>query len=198
MIETTSQITPRLYEAMQLAFELFGRDARKSSSVPVMVHLLSVCGVVQFDGGGEDEAIAALLHDTLEDKPREISRDELEDRFGSKVLEIIEISTDTPPDYHGGPKPPWQSRKSGYLDHIRKANPSLLRVTIADKIDNCRAILADHHRMGGAVWKKFNAGRADQIWYYQESVSAYEQTGYQGPLLEELRRLVGLMSVLPE
>lgn len=103
---------PRLYEAMQLTFELFGHDSRKSTSVPVMAHLLSVCGLVQNDGGDEDEAIAALLHDTLEDKPDKITRDEILERFGPRVLEIVEISTDTPVDYRGGPKPPWKGENN--------------------------------------------------------------------------------------
>lgn len=196
MTAITSQITPRLYESMQLAFELFGHDARKSTQVPVMAHLLSVCGMVQTDGGSEDEAIAALLHDVLEDKPGEFTREQIEARFGAWVLAIIDVATDTPRDYGGGPKPPWRQRKEAYLNRARHTDPALLRVTIADKIDNARAILADHQRLGSAVWLRFNAGQADQIWYYQESVRAYEEAGYRGPLLDELKRLVELFGNL--
>jgi len=198
MTESTSQITPRLYESMQLAFDLFGHDARKSTSVPVMTHLLSVCGLVQNDGGGEDEAIAALLHDMLEDKPEKITRTEILERFGPRVLEIVEVSTDTPVDYQGGAKPPWKGRKQFYLDRIRRTNPDLLRVTVADKIDNIRSILANHEWVGNEVWKRFNASQADIKWYYQEAVKAYDEAGYQGPLLDELRRLVKLFQALPE
>lgn len=198
MTAKTSQITPRLYEAMQLTFELFGHDSRKSTSVPVMVHLLSVCGLVQNDGGDEDEAIAALLHDTLEDKPDKITRDEILERFGPRVLEIVEISTDTPVDYRGGPKPPWKGRKQFYLDRVRRTNPELLRVTVADKIDNIRSILANHKWVGDEVWKRFNASQTDIKWYYLEAVRAYEEAGYRGPLLNELRGLVELFQKLPE
>lgn len=197
MPEKSYDLTPRLYEAVQLTVDLFGKDARKSSVVPALSHLFSVCALVQMDGGDEDEAIAALLHDTLEDKPQFITREQILKRFGARVLEIIEVSTDTPQDYQGGPKPPWRERKQGYLDHARKTDPALLRVTIADKVDNLRAILADHQRIGGELWKRFNAGQADQVWYYQEAVKAYEQAGVQSPLLNELKRLVAELSALP-
>ena len=197
MPEKSFYLTSRLYEAVRLTVDLFGRDARKSSLVPALSHLFSVCALVQLDGGDEDEAIAALLHDTLEDKPQLITRKQIQKRFGARVLEIIEVSTDTPQDYQGGPKPPWRDRKQAYLDHARKTDPTLLRVTVADKVDNLRAILADHQRIGVELWQRFNAGQTDQVWYYQEAVKAYEQAGFQSPLLTELTRMVAELSTLP-
>jgi (p)ppGpp synthase/HD superfamily hydrolase len=185
------KITPRLYKALKLAFKLHGHDARKKSTVPYVAHLLAVCALVQLDGGSEEEAIAALLHDSLEDKPKEINLKKIRYKFGKKVLKMIEVSTDTPKDYAGGQKPPWKERKVAYLEHIRQTDPSLLRVTIADKIDNARAILADHQRLGDVVWERFNAGKEDQLWYYRSCVEAFDVSGYSGPLLEELRSLVG-------
>jgi (p)ppGpp synthase/HD superfamily hydrolase len=108
MANENPQITPRLYRALELAFKLHGHDLRKQSTVPYIAHLLSVCAIVQLDGGGEDEAIAALLHDALEDKPEEITRGDITNSFGEEVLKFIEVSTDTPPDYSGGQKPPWK------------------------------------------------------------------------------------------
>jgi (p)ppGpp synthase/HD superfamily hydrolase len=195
--EKSFYITTRLYEAVQLTVDLFGKDARKSSEVPALSHLFSVCALVQMDGGDEDEAIAALLHDTLEDKPQDITLEEIQKRFGTRVLEIIEVSTDTPKDFMGGPKPPWRGRKQSYLDHVRTTDPALLRVTIADKIDNVRAMLADHQRVGGELWQRFNAVQADIIWYYQEALKAYEQAGFQSPMMNELQRLVAELSALP-
>ena len=154
MPDQISPLSDRMFSALDLAFALHGGDSRKSSNVPMIAHMLSVCALVIQDGGGEDEAIAALLHDALEDKPEQISRKEIEDRFGKKVLEIIEVSTDTPKDYRGGPKPPWRTRKEAYLEHARQTDPGLLRVTVADKIDNARAILADYYQMGSKVWDK--------------------------------------------
>lgn len=197
MTDNIQQITPRLYEALQLAFCLHGHDARKSSNVPMIAHMLSVCALVIQDGGDEDEGIAALLHDALEDKPEEINRSEIEKRFGKKVLEIIEVSTDTPSDYVGGPKPPWRERKETYLEHARKTNPALLRITVADKIDNARAILADYQHIGNELWKRFKAPQEDQIWYYKSCVEAYRAAGFKGFLLDELVKLVDQLSKLP-
>jgi len=185
------KITPRLYRALTIAFKLHGHDARKKSAVPYIAHLLTVCALVQLDGGSEDEAIAALLHDSLEDKPEEINREEISQCFGEDVLKIIEVSTDTPSDFTGGQKPPWKERKVAYLEHIRHTDPSLLRVTIADKIDNARAILADHLRLGDEVWERFNAGKEDQLCFYRGCVEAFDLSGYSGPMLEELRSLIG-------
>jgi (p)ppGpp synthase/HD superfamily hydrolase len=190
MTNKEDKVTPRLHKALALAFKLNGHDARKKSTVPYLAHLLAVCALVQHDGGSEDEAIASLLHDTLEDKPEEINREEIRQYFGEYVLKIIEVSTDTPKDYAGGQKPPWKERKEAYLEHIRQTDPSLLRITIADKIDNARAILADLQRLGDQVWEKFNAGKEDQLWYYRSCVDAYDLSGYSGPMLEELRSLV--------
>lgn len=197
MSEKTFTLTPRIQDALHMTIELFHNDARKFTNIPVLAHLLAVCSMVQFDGGDEDEAIAALLHDTLEDKAEFITRKDVEDRFGARVGEIVAISSDTPNNYKGGPKPPWRERKLSYLEHARQADPGLLRVTVADKIDNIRAILADHRRIGREVWKKFNASQPEIIWYHQEAVKAYKSAGFQGPLLEELQRLTGLLSGLP-
>lgn len=92
-------ISSRLAGAIELVVQLFGRDARKQSPVPVLAHLLAVCALVQHDGGDEDEAIAALLHDVLEDKPDLFPAAALEKQFGSRVLQIVRVSTDTPKDY---------------------------------------------------------------------------------------------------
>ena len=195
MSDKADQITERLYQALQFTFKLHGRDARKASSVPYMAHLLAVCALTQQDGGDEDEAIAALLHDALEDKPDETSREEIGQLFGEKVLKIVELSTDTPAEYRGGVKPRWRERKEYYLAHIRTSNPELLRVTLADKVDNARAIYSDHQRLGEDLWKRFNAGREDQIWYYESAVDAFKTAGVHGPLLEELERLVSQIRV---
>jgi (p)ppGpp synthase/HD superfamily hydrolase len=186
-------ISSRLAEAIDLIVQLHGRDSRKQSPVPILAHLLGVCALVQQDGGDEDEAIAALLHDALEDKPDLISAAAIEERFGRRVLQIVRVSTDTPEDYAGGEKPPWKVRKESYLAHVRQTDPSLLRVTVADKVDNVRSLLADHARLGDALWSRFNAPKFDQLWYYQSAARAYRDAGFSGPLLTELDRLIGLL-----
>lgn len=192
---TRDSVSPRLYQAMEYVFRIHGTDARKQSEVPVMAHLFSVCALVQYDGGDEDEAIAALLHDSLEDKPQETSRQEIRTLFGDRVLALIDAATDTPADYAGGAKPPWRQRKEEYLRHVRQTDPSRLRVTVADKVDNDRAILADYRRLGEGLWQRFNAGKADQLWYYRSAAEAYHLAGVRSALLDELVRLVQELEV---
>ena len=189
--EDMDRLTPKLQEALELAIRLHGQDARKASPVPALAHLLGVCALVQLDGGDEDEAIAALLHDSLEDKPGEITRAEIERRFGGRVAALVQAATDTPPDFAGGPKPPWRQRKEGYLSRARAADPRDLRVLVADKVDNLRSILADYRRLGEPFWSRFNAGKAEQVWYYRSALAAYRSAGFRGPLADELERLVG-------
>jgi (p)ppGpp synthase/HD superfamily hydrolase len=190
MKDNSPQISLRLYKALQFTFKLHGRDSRKASNIPYMAHLLSVCALVQQDGGDEDEAIAALLHDALEDKPEETNRSEITELFGERVAAIIEVSIDTPPEYKGGVKPPWRQRKESYLAHIRSVEPAYLRVTVADKLDNVRSILADYARVGDKLWERFNAGWEDQLWYYESAVKAYDEAGFRGSMLDELSHLV--------
>jgi (p)ppGpp synthase/HD superfamily hydrolase len=186
----SDELTDRLAEAVALVARLHGRDARKGTRIPTLAHLFGVCALVQQDGGSEDEAFAALLHDALEDHPERISAAELESRFGARVRRIVELSSDTPAGFDGGPKPPWRERKDSYLDHARRADPADLRVTVADKVDNLRAIAGDLTRVGGALWSRFNAPRADQLWYYRSALEAYRAAGFAGPLLVEMERLV--------
>ncbi|MGH7509005.1 MAG: HD domain-containing protein [Gemmatimonadales bacterium] len=162
---TSGHLSHRFRDALALAAQVHAGDVRKGTAVPYIAHLLSVCSLILVDGGDEDEAIAGLLHDTLEDHPDLVSRSELERRFGVRVLSLVVACTDTPPDYSGGPKPPWRERKLAYLRHLNSAPPKDLRVALADKVDNATAILADYERLGEALWSRFNAGRTDQLWY---------------------------------
>ena len=197
MKNTLPLLSSRFAEALTLAYVLHGQDTRKSTGIPVLAHLLGVCSLVLYDGGDEDEAIAALLHDALEDKPHLITSEDLKSRFGARVLSIVETSTDTPVDFKGGEKPPWRGRKEAYLKHARHADPALLRVTVADKVDNLRTMLADYRLVGDELWTRFNAGQADQVWYYSEAADAYRQAGFSSPLLEQLELLVDQLCALP-
>lgn len=124
----TTLLTPRFDEALTLAARVHAGDVRKGTQIPYVAHLLGVCALVLADGGDEDEGIAGLLHDTLEDHPDLVSRHQLEDRFGARVRRLVEGCTDTPADYRGGPKSPWRERKLHYLEHLRDAPPDELRV----------------------------------------------------------------------
>jgi (p)ppGpp synthase/HD superfamily hydrolase len=186
----TTIATPRFLDALSYAVQLHSADVRKGTSVPYIAHLLSVCALVLLDGGTEEEAIAGLLHDALEDHPDTTSRDVIAERFGQTVLTIVEGCTDTPPDYKGGAKPPWKGRKSEYLEHLKGAGPKERRVSLADKLDNARSTLADYRALGEALWSRFNAGKDDQLWFYRSLKEAFRAVGATGFLLEEFERTV--------
>jgi (p)ppGpp synthase/HD superfamily hydrolase len=148
------------------------------------------------NGGSEEQAIAALLHDSLEDHPEKVSSAEIEQRFGPQVMKLVVACTDTPADYTGGPKPTWRDRKVGYLDHIRSAGPEGSIVSLADKLDNARAIVADYRQIGDMLWARFSAGKDEQLWYYRELVAAFRQADVRSPMLDELEGLVNELSRL--
>ncbi len=190
MSDHDAPLSDRFLEALAFAHRVHGNDTRKGTSIPYVAHLLSVCGSVLADGGDEDEAIAALLHDTLEDHADTVSRAELGQRFGERVLALVDVCTDTPADYRGGPKPPWRQRKAAYLEHLRRTPASDLRVAVADKLDNARAVLADYRDLGEALWPRFNAGREEQLWYFRSLVDDFRHAGVTGWLVDELDRTV--------
>ena len=180
----------RFADALTYCVHVHSGQQRKGKSTPYVAHLMSVSALVLEDGGDEDEAIAALLHDALEDQPDRTSPEEIRQRFGDRVLHIVLACTDTPADYQGGEKPPWRTRKETYLAHLRDSAGSDLRVSLADKLHNARELLADYRSEGDRLWSRFNAGKADQLWYYQSLVAAFKQCGMRGQMLVEFDRVV--------
>src|SRR5690606_28697568 len=140
------------------ALALHGRHARKGTRIPYASHLLAVAALVLEDGGDEDYAIAALLHDAIDDQAA--SPAELRARFGERVARIVVACTDN----EGDPEPPWRVRKERYLAHIADAPADVRRVSCADKLHNARAILRDYRTEGEALWSRFNAGRDEVMW----------------------------------
>lgn len=161
---------------------------RKSSQTPYLAHLLGVCALVLADKGTEVEAIAALLHDALEDHPDITSPEEIAQRYGLDVLELVESCTDTPPTYRGGPKPPWRFRKEAYLAHLEVATESARRIALADKLDNLRSMMADFQMAGDALWSRFNAGRDEQVWFFAALRELFQRAGPAGLLQREFDR----------
>ena len=179
------QLTHRFEEALTYAAQLHASQTRKGTSIPYVAHLLSVTALVLEDGGSEDEAIAGLLHDAVEDQGGAATREEIRRRFGDEVTRIVDGCTDT----DVMPKPPWQARKEVYIAHLHDAPPEVLRVSAADKLHNARAILADLRCHGDTLWTRFSGGRDGTLWYYRALVAAYRQRG-ASPLVEELDRVV--------
>lgn len=190
LLDGAMPLGERFTRAFKYCFQLHGAQTRKGKSTPYVAHLMAVGALVVEDGGDEDEAIAALLHDALEDQPEKASRKEIARRFGERVLELVTACSDTPRGYKGGKKPPWRRRKEGYLAHVREGASGALRIALADKLHNAREILADYRDEGERLWSRFNASKADQLWFQRSLVEAFRKDGATGFMIEELERVV--------
>jgi (p)ppGpp synthase/HD superfamily hydrolase len=178
-------LTPRFEEAVSYAVEIHAGQTRKGSSVPYVSHPMAVCSLVLEDGGSEDEAIAALLHDAVEDGGGPPVLAEIRRRFGEKVAGIVADCTDTDRE----PKPPWLERKTRHVAHIRQAGPASRRVACADKLHNARSILFDYNVVGEELWSRFTGTREQVLWYLRSLVEVFRETG-TGPMSDELARVV--------
>ena len=167
------------------AAQLHREQRRKGSNVPYVSHLLAVAALVIEHGGDEDEAIAALLHDAIEDQGGPTARDRILRRFGEPVARIVEGCSDS----QTTPKPPWKERKRAYIAGIGDKSASVRLVSAADKLHNARCILSDYRTLGEEVWRRFEGGREGTLWYYGALVEALIQAG-RTPLVDELERVV--------
>ncbi len=168
----TPLLTERFDAAMAYALEHHRLQLRKGTSVPYTSHLLSVSALVLEMGGSEDEAIGALLHDLVEDGGGPAALAHIEQRFGRDVANIVEANTDTDVE----PKPPWRERKEAYIASIATKNPAALRVSVADKLHNARAILRDYREVGEDLWKRFRVGNGSDVrWYYRALFDAFKE-----------------------
>jgi (p)ppGpp synthase/HD superfamily hydrolase len=177
------QLTLRFSEAFAYAAELHAAQKRKLSGSPYVSHLLRVTGIVLEHGADEDEAIAALLHDAVEDQGGVKTLEAIRRRFGPRVAEIVAACSDT----DQFPKPPWRERKESYLAHLRDASASVRLVSAADKLDNVRSLSADFYTLGDALWQHFNGGRDGTLWYYRSVVDILK-AAQPSPLVNELDR----------
>ena len=178
-------------EALTYATELHANQVRKSSGVPYISHLLGVTSIALEYGANEDEAIAALLHDAVEDRGGAATREEIRRRFGDTVTAIVDGCTDA----ETIPKPPWRQRKEAYIATIPQASSSVILVSAADKLHNARAILKDYRTLGETVWERFKGGKDGTLWYYRAVVEAFSARG-KTSLIEELERVVAELEQL--
>ena len=178
-------LTRRFQEALVYAASLHAGQTRKGSDTPYIAHLLGVAALVLEDGGDEDEAIAALLHDAVEDQGGQATLEVIRERFGERVACIVEACSDSDTI----PKPPWRARKEAYIARIRDEGEGVRRVSLADKLHNARAVLADFRCVGDKVWARFNGGKDGTLWYYQELAKAFRDVGPH-VMAEELDRVV--------
>jgi GTP pyrophosphokinase len=179
------QLTERFNEALQYAVRLHAGQVRKVSGEPYAAHLLGVASIALDYGADEDEAIAALLHDAVEDQGGAAVGEEIQRRFGSAVAAIVRGCTDS----DTMPKPPWQERKDAFLAGLAHASPSVRLIVAADKLHNVRSLMRDYRRFGEAIWRHFKGGREKTLWYYRAVAEVLKRSGAT-PLVEELDRSV--------
>ena len=160
-------LTSKFDEALQLASQLHREQARKGTQIPYISHLLAVTAIVLEFGGTEAQAIAALLHDAVEDCGGKPTLVKIEAQFGPDVAAIVESCTDS---FEEGPKRDWRERKEEYLQHLRDCDSASLIVVAADKLHNLTAIERDLRLEGAALWSRFNAGPKQQRWYYDSVI----------------------------
>jgi (p)ppGpp synthase/HD superfamily hydrolase len=179
------QPTPRFEEALSYAARLHAEQRRKRTDVPYVAHLLAVTGIVLEHGGDEDEAIAALLHDAVEDQGGAPRLNEIYQKYGPRVAAIVAACTDTDLT----PKPPWRARKDAYLEHLATADRSMQLVSAADKLHNVRSLAEDYRTDGEEVWARFNGGREGTLWYYRAVLERLDKLAGT-VIIEQLRRAV--------
>jgi len=191
---TNPILKQRFHRAIELALQLHRRQVRKRAAdhpgadaageIPYFSHLMIVAGTVLDYGGTEAEAAAALLHDSVEDQGGAPTLDRIRAALGPEVARVVLGCTDSLASSERR-KAPWKLRKQRYLEHLEQADESVLLVSIADKLHNCRAAIRDLRREGAHFWTRFNAGRADQLWYYR-ALAELAQRRCKGTRAEEL------------
>ena len=192
---TLEQPNGRLASAMSYAALIHGTQKRKGTTIPYVSHLMSVSALVMEYGGDEDQAIAGLLHDALEDCGAEHEK-VIRDNWGERVARVVRDCTDGVPDATGE-KADWHERKRAYLEHLRAVDSDTLLVSACDKLHNARAIVADL-RAGNDVFSRFKAGRDGTLWYYTELVKVFsERSGAHGRVVRELSLAVVEMGEAP-
>uniref|UniRef100_B8HM59 Metal dependent phosphohydrolase n=1 Tax=Cyanothece sp. (strain PCC 7425 / ATCC 29141) TaxID=395961 RepID=B8HM59_CYAP4 len=180
----------RLNDALEFAAWLHRNQKRKGTETPYITHLVAVCLIAQEYGADEDEAIAALLHDAVEDQGGLPTLHLIRERFGERVAAIVEACSDSIADTSQGEnKLPWQQRKLAYIDHIATASPSVRLVSAADKLHNAMSILRDYKTLQDELWQRFSGRKDGTLWYYRSLVQAFRQVEVT-PLVERLDQVV--------
>jgi GTP pyrophosphokinase len=163
----------RFEQAMGYAFRAHCGQTRKGTLVPYVSHLLLVAGLVLEFGGGEEEAIGALLHDVVEDAGGLERLADVRTKFGDRVAAIVAGCTDA----EVVPKPPWRRRKENYLAHLEHADHSTRLVSAADNLANVRSTIQDYRTIGEELWSRFTGTREETFWYYRGLAQVFTRLG---------------------
>jgi (p)ppGpp synthase/HD superfamily hydrolase len=181
-------LTDRFGDALGYAARAHAGQLRRADGRPYVAHLLRVAGLVIQEGGSEDEAIAALLHDAVEDQGGLARLQDIRARYGDAVAEIVEECTDS----YAEPSPPWRRRKELYLARIERGSPGGLLVSLADKVDNVRTMLRGLRIHGQEWWSRSGKRPGDAHWYYGALATRFDRL-LPGPLADELIWLVAVL-----
>jgi (p)ppGpp synthase/HD superfamily hydrolase len=194
-MSSTTVLTDRFDRALLYATYVHGGQLRKGTSTPYVAHLLAVAATVLEYEGDEDLAIAALLHDSVEDQGGKARLKDVRNRFGDRVARIVEACSDSLADTaKGEPKADWQTRKEAYIQHLRSADEDILRVSLADKVHNARAILRDLRKadVDEKIWDRFSQRKERTLWYYHSLANVFCER-LPGQLSNELREIVEVL-----
>ncbi|MGC2172804.1 MAG: HD domain-containing protein, partial [Candidatus Sulfotelmatobacter sp.] len=178
------KLGPRFLRAFAFAAQKHAGQTRKASTIPYLAHLMGVASLVLEFGGDEDMAIAALLHDVVEDCGGAPMLKQVRRSFGKRVANMVAGCTDSDAD----PKPPWRQRKETYIRHLKRTNAETRLVSAADKLNNVRSILTDYREVGELIWPRFNGGRDGTLWYYRSLLREFRRQ--PSPLIRELELAV--------
>jgi (p)ppGpp synthase/HD superfamily hydrolase len=190
MAYASTRLSSRYGEALTFATAAHDGQLRKGTAIPYIHHPMAVSALVIEHGGSEDQAIAGLLHDVLEDCGAGHAG-EIEARFGAEVLRIVEGLTDGIPG-HNGRKPPWRERKERYLAHLSETPEEVVLVSAADKLHNATAISNDFCEIGDAVFERFKPSKSETVWYYQRLAGVLgDRLGKDHRLVRRLRAAIG-------
>ena len=181
------RVSRQFEKALQYTTRIHGGQLRKKTRIPYIAHIFGVTAIAMEYGANETEAIAALLHDAVEDCGGEERLRDIREKFGDDVARIVDGCTDT----YETPKPEWLKRKRAYLQHLKDSDSSIRLVSASDKLHNTRAILADLRRHGPEVFERFSGKKDGTLWYYRALVTAFRQHGDHVDLIEEVDRVVG-------
>ncbi|HMA55196.1 MAG TPA: HD domain-containing protein [Pseudolabrys sp.] len=185
-------LTDRFDRALLYATHVHGGQVRKKTTIPYIAHLLAVAATVLEYGGSEDMAVAALLHDAVEDQGGEPRLADIRNRFGDRVADIVRACSDSVVNTAAGQqKEDWRTRKVRYIEHLKTVDSETLLVSLSDKAHNARSILRDLRKpeIGSAVWDRFKQPKEDILWYYRELANAFQKL-LPGQLADELMEIV--------
>ena len=193
---TTGPTSTRLVEAYRLAEEMHRGQTRRKTGAPTLSHLMAVAALVMENGGDEDEAIAALLHDGPEDCGGTSVLNRIRDLFGDRVAALVEDCTDSLEE----PRPPWEERKRDYLAHLETVPSGSLLVSLADKVHNVRSLVDAFTRDGDRFSERFTASPEQTLKYYSSLLAIFKrrQSERTEPLVSELDRLVSSLKAAIE